>query len=323
MGSCLGCVVIDESNVGVVEVFGKYDRMVYPGFHFLNCFTENVPYRVSLRLKTKNIKIETVTKESLSVVITIGIQYKVNDENINGNDVELEQTEHSKLLSKSYQNNTFNTNNANNANNTNNANGIYRSVYSTSNHEEQIIQFTDAYFRDIGCNHTMKELFMSKNKLSDELTNLLNKEMKRFGYIIHRALIMDIDPPNNIKETMNLVLASQNKRDALINEAEAHKRASILKAEGDCEVRRLEGVGLSLQRQALVDGLKQSIHGLCGEVNLDSTNLTSTIISMQYIDMLNNAATNGKNTFILPSGPSAAVNIEEQMRNAILSTKNI
>jgi regulator of protease activity HflC (stomatin/prohibitin superfamily) len=107
----------------------------------------------------------------------------------------------------------------------------------------------------------MKELFLSKQKLSGELLTLLNKEMNPYGFIILNAIILDIEPPKEVKETMNMVLSSQNKREAMINQAKAEKEAAILKAEGLCETRRLEGLGLASQRQSLVNGLKESIEG--------------------------------------------------------------
>jgi regulator of protease activity HflC (stomatin/prohibitin superfamily) len=121
---------------------------------------------------------------------------------------------------------------------------------------------------------------------------------------------------------MNKVLAAQNEREAMITQAEANKQAAILKAEGDCRVRELEGEGLALQRKALVDGLKQSVHGLCGDdAKIDPRELTATIITMQYIDMLNNASSHSKHTLILPSGPNSATSVEDQVRTALLSVK--
>ena len=38
MGLC--CTVIRESNIGVVESFGKYDRMIEPGCNYLNCCSD-------------------------------------------------------------------------------------------------------------------------------------------------------------------------------------------------------------------------------------------------------------------------------------------
>ena len=323
MGSCLGCVVISESNVGIVEHLGKYDRMIQSGCHCINCFLESVPHKVSLKVQTYNTKIETLTSEQLSVTITVAVQYKINNENLAyPKNVKLD--EESKLIeSKSYKRYDV-AYQANDSISSMYDNPVYRAVYTTENPIGQINQYINAYFRTIGSNHTMKQLFASKNKLSNELTDILNQEMNKYGYFINAALIADIDAPDLIKTSMNLVMASQNRREAMINEAEAAKTASILKAEGECRIRELEGQGLALQRQALVDGLKLSVNGMCGEeVKMNPHELTSTIITMQYIDMLNNAASHSKHTLLLPSSPNSASNIEDQVRNALLSVKEL
>lgn len=323
MGSCLGCVIISESNVAVIEYLGKYDRMIQSGCHCINCFVESVPHTVSLKVQTFNTRVETITSEQLSVIITVGVQYKINNENVSYfKNIKLD--EESKLIeSKSYKRYDI-------AYQTNDSissmydNPIYRAIYTTQNAIGQIEQYINAYFRTIGSSHTMKQLFASKNKLSNELNDILNQEMNKYGYFINAALIVDIDPPIDIKNSMNLVMASQNRREATINEAEAAKTASILKAEGECRIRELEGQGLALQRQALVDGLKLSVNGICGEeVKMNPHELTSTIITMQYIDMLNNAASHSKHTLILPVNPNSASNIEEQVRSALLSVKEL
>lgn len=325
MGTYCGCAIIDESTVGVVEYLGKYDRIIYPGCNFINCFLESVSHRPSLRLESTNVQIETVTSESLSITVTIGIQYQIDCGNIsvNRNDdvsIELsERDEKSGLLKNtkrvSYQNPSVPMPSY--------ADSIYKATYSTRDPLAQISQFINSYFRTISCNHTMKELFNSKNKLANELELYLNKEMNKYGYVIHRALIIDIDPPAQVKQTMNLVLESQNKRDAMVNAAKAEKETMILKAEGLAETRRLEGEGLALQRRALADGLKHSVTHLCGkEAELDPNELTKTIITMQYIDMLNQAAANKGNTFIMQCYPTGGTGLEEQVRSALLSVKD-
>lgn len=153
------------------------------------------------------------------------------------------------------------------------------------------------------------------------MEDILNREMIKYGYIIVRVLITDIDPPQHVKESMNQVLESQNKRDAMINQAEAEKKTTILRAEAISEQRRLEGEGLAKQRAALADGLKATLENISGESHIDVNTLTPTILTMQYFDMLNNAATRGNNTFILNCNPSAVGDIESQMRNALLTTK--
>jgi len=184
-----------------------------------------------------------------------------------------------------------------------------------------MIQIIDAYFRGISCDHSMNDLFVSKNTFSDTLTDILNREMYSYGYIIQKVLIMDIDSPLEVKKAMNLVSESASKREAMVTNAEAEKTAKILRAEADSEVRRLEGEGLAKQRKALVEGLKDSVTGMCGEnFQMDPQQLTSTIVTMQYIDMIDRLGANKNNTFIFSAAPNAAKSIEEQMRMAMLSS---
>jgi regulator of protease activity HflC (stomatin/prohibitin superfamily) len=179
----------------------------------------------------------------------------------------------------------------------------------------------------------MSELFESKNKLSNDLQTYINEEINQYGYFIKKALIMDIDPPDSVKQTMNLVLESQRKREAavttataereaMILKAQAEKETMILRAQANAETRRLEGEGLAAQRQALMNGLKASMNTLCDkDVQLDPNELTNTILTMQYIDMLSQAANNKNNTFIMQCHPNGVNSIEDQVRIANLSSK--
>jgi len=114
---------------------------------------------------------------------------------------------------------------------------------------------------------------------------------------------------------MNRVLESQNQREAMINQAEAEKTAAILKAEGSFQVRKLEGEAIAAQRRAIVNGLREITIGK--EKEVDSKELTTTMVLMQYLDVLNNAAMHGKHTFILPSSPANITNIENDLNNAM------
>ncbi len=322
----MGCVIISESTIGAVEDFGKFSRIINPGFHCINPFTENVAHRRSLQLIPADISIETVTKESLSIKIKVGIQYRIMQSDAeslhysNDNTIELSSSnEHTSKSYNTFSNKSYQNGSLLKSNNIDtNIDTRYRAIYTTANPQLQLTQHVEAYFREIGCNYTMKDMFLSKSKLSDDLVVKLNKEMNQFGYCIHRALITDIDPPQNVKETMNLVLSSQNKRDAAIMEADGKKSAAILEAEGLAKVRELEGIGLANQRKALADGLKDSISDFGGDPGkLDARELTTTIITMQYIEMLNHAAISGKNTFILPTTVNT---IEDQIRTGLLSS---
>lgn len=321
----MGCTIVKESEIAAVEDFGKFSRILTSGFHCINPCTESVAHTASLQIQAINIEIETITKEQLSVKIKIGIQYKIMQSDTelpyDSNCIELETEPKGKAHRTYgvYQKSTSTSTPLVAPDNTSTNNPIYRAIYTTANPKLQMMQHIEAYFREISCSLLMYDMFLSKSKLSDELVKRLNYEMSKYGYVILHALIGDIDPPQNIKDTMNNVHASANKRDAMKNEAEAKKNASILEAQGLAEVRRLEGVGLAEQRKAIVEGLKSSISDFGGDpAKLDTQELTHTIIMMQYIEMLNRAAQSGHNTFILPTTMHT---LEDQIRTAMLSSK--
>jgi len=76
MGNC--CTTIEESNVAIIEKFGKFARLETAGCVFLNCCCgEAVSGKVSLRVQQLVVKVETKTKDNVFVYITVAVQYNV------------------------------------------------------------------------------------------------------------------------------------------------------------------------------------------------------------------------------------------------------
>eukprot|EP00904_Undaria_pinnatifida_P012412 jgi/Undpi1/8300/HiC_scaffold_25.g10769.m1 len=76
----------------------------------------------------------------------------------------------------------------------------------------------------------------------------LEEVMKEYGYQILQAL-----------EAMNEINASKRLREAATNKAEADKIMQVKAAEAEAESKYLSGVGVSRQRKAIVDGLRDSV----------------------------------------------------------------
>ena len=68
-------------TAGVVERFGKFDRITRPGLHFLFPFAERV-YFVDLQVKQAQFSVETKTHDNVFVQIPVSVQYQVLDEKI-------------------------------------------------------------------------------------------------------------------------------------------------------------------------------------------------------------------------------------------------
>jgi regulator of protease activity HflC (stomatin/prohibitin superfamily) len=304
----MGCVFVGESSVRALERFGKFEQILEPGLHFYNPLVRSVRDPLSFRLQTIDYKVDTITSESLSVLIHVGLQFRIdNTEPRELYSVVVDQCEEDGATKRPVMDR---------------ASKLYQAYYGVADPLHQMRQHIMGYFRAFAAQHTLKDLLLEQRTMSGNLVAKLNDEMNRFGYIITDCVVTDIDPPDEIKRTMNSVLSSQNRRQAMINEAEGKKAAAILEAEGLCQVKKLEGEGMSLQRQALADGLKETVEKFgCHGQDMELSALTGIILTTQYIDMLNHAAQNGSNNFILSSNPLGAVSIDEQLKSSFLATQ--
>src|SRR5271154_3347691 len=61
---------------GVVERFGKFNRIVRPGLHVLIPYAERV-YFVDLQVKQAQFSVETKTKDNVFVQIPVSVQYQI------------------------------------------------------------------------------------------------------------------------------------------------------------------------------------------------------------------------------------------------------
>jgi len=72
------CTSIEESNVGVIERFGKFNKLEPAGFVCLNCCCgEAIAGQVSLRVQQLLVKVETKTRDNVFIFISVAVQYSV------------------------------------------------------------------------------------------------------------------------------------------------------------------------------------------------------------------------------------------------------
>ena len=68
---------IDQQTVGIVELFGKYNRVANAGLNFKIPVIEAVRGVISLRIQQLDVVIETKTKDNVFVKVTVSVQYHV------------------------------------------------------------------------------------------------------------------------------------------------------------------------------------------------------------------------------------------------------
>jgi regulator of protease activity HflC (stomatin/prohibitin superfamily) len=63
-------------TAGVVERFGKFNRVAQPGLHLLAPYAESVRF-VDLQVQQADVSVETKTKDNVFVTIPVSVQYQV------------------------------------------------------------------------------------------------------------------------------------------------------------------------------------------------------------------------------------------------------
>jgi regulator of protease activity HflC (stomatin/prohibitin superfamily) len=72
---------VRTATAGVVERFGKFNRIVRPGLHLLIPYAERV-YFVDLQVKQAQFSVETKTRDNVFVQIPVSVQYQILDDKI-------------------------------------------------------------------------------------------------------------------------------------------------------------------------------------------------------------------------------------------------
>ncbi|KAB1206599.1 Hypersensitive-induced response protein 1 [Morella rubra] len=134
------------------------------------------------------------------------------------------------------------------------------------------------------------------------------------------SLIVDIEPDEHVKRAMNEINAAARLRVATNEKAEAEKILQIKRAGGDAVSKYLAGLGIARQRQAIVDGLRDSVMAFSDNVPVTtSKDVIDMVLATQYFDTMKDIGASSKsNSVFIPYGPGAVRDIAAQIRNGLL-----
>nr|GEU69497.1 hypothetical protein [Tanacetum cinerariifolium] len=122
------------------------------------------------------------------------------------------------------------------------------------------------------------------------------------------------------KLSMNEINAAARLRVAATEKAEAEKILQIKRAEGEAESKYLSGQGIACQRQAIVDGLRDSVLGF--SVNVPGTtakDVMDMVLVTQYFDTMKEIGASSKSSAVfIPHGPGAVRDVATQIRDGLL-----
>lgn len=130
---------------------------------------------------------------------------------------------------------------------------IRASQFNVQDYQYQIVQLARTTLRNIIGGMTLETANSKRGDINKELLNALNDEIakkegkKGWGIDLVRAELKEIQPPEDVQESMNAILkaenlkkASKDKAEAVEVEADGYKRAEIKKAEGISQAIKLK-----------------------------------------------------------------------------------
>jgi len=206
----LGVRVVRPTHRGLVERLGKYNRYANPGFHLIIPFIERM-FKVDIREMLVEAQPQMIiTNDNLNARVDAQVYLKVKADEMN----------------------------------------VKASQYNVTNYENQIVNLARTTLRNIIGTLTLKSANSERGKINSELRSTLLSETANWGIEILRTELKEIDPPEDVQETMNKVVKAENEKVAAVDfatatetQADGQRRAEIKKAEGTKQARILAAEG--------------------------------------------------------------------------------
>ena len=258
--------VVRQQHCGAIERFGKFRKVVGPGLHVRVPIIDRVR-DISLMTNDEHMAFDAKTSDNVTIRLEVSIQYHVD-------------TADAKDVYSS---------------------GVYRSLYTLADPVSQMKDyFADALRSQIPL-RTLDAVFEEKDEIAASIGDTVSTKMHGYGYIIVTTLITSIILPDDVRASMNRIIASKNDLVSATNEAEADKVRTVKAAEARAESMRVEGEGIANQRKAIAEGLAASIETI-QTAGLTSAEANSILMFTQNVGMMEKFAENGKSaTVVLPT----------------------
>ncbi|KAG5480605.1 hypothetical protein LSCM1_06309 [Leishmania martiniquensis] len=172
--------------------------------------------------------------------------------------------------------------------------------YRFSNPSEQIASFAASIVRGEVPKYTLDELFLMSDDIKKVVSAELTEKLCSFGFSLESTLLTRIEPSGSVKMAISQTQINAYRRTAAEHESELNKILAVKAAEADYEEKRLSGVGLALERQAIMKGLKSSIESFVNTVpGMSAKDVITLLLLNQYFDAMKEVGSGRDNQLIL------------------------
>lgn len=271
----LGCfVTIQQGNIGVITMFGKYRRILRPGLNLKIPFLENIYKKISIQNRSVELSFQAITVDQANVYFKSMLLYAVQNE----------QEETIKRVAFKF--------------------------ISDKDLMQSLVRTVEGSIRAFVASKRQAEILTLRKEIVLFVKEQIDAALEDWGYHLIDLQINDITFDTAIIESMSRVVASNNLKAAAENEgqallitktksAEAEGNAIKIAAEAERQAAQLRGQGVALFREEVAKGMSQAASEM-KQANLD----TNVILFSMWVEAIKNFAEYGKGNVIFLDGGS-------------------
>lgn len=242
-----GLVTVQQGNVAVLTIFGKYSRNFGPGLHWKIPYFENVFKTISIQNRSIELEFQAITADQANVYFKSMLLYSVlNQEEETIKNVAFKFIDERSLMQTL----------------TRTIEGSVRSYVATKK---------------------QSEILSLRKEIVHYVKDQVDQAMEEWGYHLQDLQLNDITFDEVILKSMSQVVASNNLKAAAENEgqallitktkaAEAEGNAIKISAEAEKEAAKLRGEGVALFRQEVAKGMTDAA------LQMQTANLDTSVI---------------------------------------------
>jgi regulator of protease activity HflC (stomatin/prohibitin superfamily) len=172
-----------------------------------------------------------------------------------------------------------------------------KAVYEVSDLVGGIIQLTITAMRNVIGALDLDHALTSRDTINTNLRVILDDATHKWGVKVTRVELKNINPPEDVRITMEkqmtaernrraLVLQAEGEKQAAIARAEGEKQAAITRAEGERQSQILQAEGAAQARLTAASAESESIRRLAEAITGNQGNPAQYLIMMKYIESL-------------------------------------
>lgn len=130
-------------------------------------------------------------------------------------------------------------------------------VIKVQNYTYAVSQYAQAALRDVVGGMTLDDLLAERQKIGDEIEEIIQKEAKAWGLQVTAIKLQDVNMPEDLKKIMSRQASAEREKRATITKAEGDKMAALNLADAAKTMAMSPGA-MQLRTLQTIDGLGPS-----------------------------------------------------------------